>query len=26
VVFTVPQTRFVDRLLEREQRRTQAGG
>ena len=26
VIFTVPQTRFVDRLLEREQRRTQAGG
>lgn len=26
VLFTIPQTRFVDRLLERERRRTQAGG
>jgi len=26
VLFTIPQARFVDRLLEREQRRTQAGG
>jgi polar amino acid transport system permease protein len=26
VLFTIPQARFVDRLLEREKRRTQAGG
>src|SRR5262249_48040391 len=26
VLFTIPQPRFVDRLIEREQRRTQAGG
>src|SRR5262245_21503079 len=26
VLFTIPQARFVDRLIEREQRRTQAGG
>ena len=26
IVITIPQTRFVDRLLERERRRTQAGG
>jgi polar amino acid transport system permease protein len=26
VLFTIPQTRFVDRLLARERRRTQAGG
>jgi polar amino acid transport system permease protein len=26
IVITIPQTRFVDRLIERERRRTQAGG
>ena len=26
VLVTIPQARFVDRLLEREKRRTQAGG
>ena len=26
VIITMPQARFVDRLLERDQRRTQAGG